>query len=159
MPLPREILRLTPDELEELLANTRTLRAGTVSPDGWPHVAPLWFVWRDGQVWINSLRRSRRTRDVKAGSPVALCVDDGIEYAELRGVVLYGTFEEVPEDDAELPEVRRAFGRKYFGGYEIPMVKSHQWLRMKPERMASWDFKKIPTGKDRRLDLKGEAAE
>ena len=151
MPLPRGLLRLTPEELDELLAQTRTLRAGTVSPDGWPHVAPLWFVWRDGSVWINSLKRSKRTRDVQAGSPVALCVDDGIEYAELRGAVLYGRFADVPDDDADLPSIRAAFGSKYFGGVDIPMTKSHQWLRLTPDKVVSWDFHKIPTGADRRL--------
>lgn len=154
MPVSREVLRLTSDELDQLLSTTRTLRAGTVSPDGWPHVAPLWFVWRDGMVWINSLKRSRRTRDVQAGSPVALCIDDGFEYAELRGAVLYGRFVSVPDDDPDLPGIREAFGEKYFGGVDIPMVRSHQWLRLRPERIVSWDFKKIPTGADRRLEAR-----
>ncbi len=152
MPVSRELLRLTPDELDELLTVTRTLRAGTVSSDGWPHVVPLWYVWADGMVWINSLRRSRRARDVQAGSPVALCVDDGFEYAELRGATLYGRFVVVPPEDADLPAIRRAFGEKYFGGIDIPMVKSHEWFRMRPERIVSWDFKKIPAGRDKRLE-------
>src|SRR5437660_5037642 len=94
MPIPREQLRLTPEELDGLLATIRTCHLGTVSPDGWPHVVPLWFVWHAGAVWVNNLRRTRRSRDLNAGSPVALCVDAGVEYAELRGTVLYGRFEE-----------------------------------------------------------------
>src|SRR5688500_14918574 len=109
------MLRLTADELDELLAAERTLRAGTVSPDGWPHVVPLWFVWHDGVIWINNLRRSKRSRDVEAGSNVALCVDTGVLYGELRGAVLYGRFEEAT-DDARLPSVRAAFAEKYWGG-------------------------------------------
>ena len=158
MPLPRSILRLTADELDELLAGERTLRAGTVSPDGWPHVVPLWFVWQDGAVWINNLRRSKRSRDVEAGSPVALCVDTGILYGELRGAVLYGRFTEAT-DHPDLQAARRAFAGKYWGGHEVPDIRSHVWLRLEPDRIASWDFRKIPAGKDRRLEDAREAGQ
>lgn len=151
MPIPREQLRLTPAELDELLGGNRTLRAGTVSADGMPHVSPLWFVWHAGAVWVTSLRRSRRARDVQAGSPVALCVDDGIEYADLRGAVLYGRFEEA-EGHPDLVAARRSFAAKYWGGAEVPDLKSHIWLRMQPDRTVSWDFKKIPSGRDKRLE-------
>lgn len=151
MPIPREQLRLTQAELDELLTTAHTLRAGTVSPDGWPHVAPLWFVWHEGAIWINSLRRSRRGRDLAAGSPVALCVDMGTEYAELRGAVLYGRFE--PADDhPDLPAIKVEFGAKYWGGVEVPSLRSHAWLRLVPGRIASWDFHKIPSGRDKRLE-------
>jgi nitroimidazol reductase NimA-like FMN-containing flavoprotein (pyridoxamine 5'-phosphate oxidase superfamily) len=153
MPIPREQLRLSDEELDGLLRETRTMRAGTVSPDGSPHVVPLWFVWHDGEVWINNLRKARRSRDLAAGSRAALCVDVGHDYFELRGAVLYGTPQEVSAEDAALPEVRKGFGDKYFGGFEVPDVKSHQWLKMRPDRVVSWDFRKIPAGRDGRAEL------
>ena len=152
MPIPREQLRLSDDELAELLRDARTMRVGTVSEGGEPHVVPLWFVWHRGAIWINNLRRSRRTRDLSAGSRVALCIDVGEEYFELRGAVLYGTPEAVAAEDPELPAIRKAFGDKYFHGAEIPDTKSHQWLRMDPERIVSWDFRKIPAGRDGRAE-------
>lgn len=151
MPIPRERLRLTPDELADLLASERTARVATVSPDGWPHVIPMWFVWSDGAVWVNSLVRSRRTRDIEHGSAAAVCVDTGVEYAELRGAVLYGRFERA-DDAPGLDAIRAEFGRKYFHGIDIPMVKSHTWMRLEPERIVSWDFRKIPAGGDRRVE-------
>ena len=152
MPIPRSQLRLSDQELAELLDTERTVRAGTVSPDGSPHVAPLWFVWHRGALWINNLRKSRRTRDIEAGSPVAMCIDTGHDYFELRGVVLYGRPETVDPEDPEVPVVRAAFGDKYFGGIDIPQVKSHQWLRMEPEKIVTWDFRKIPAGRDGRAE-------
>ena len=73
MPLPRSVLRMTDDELESFLNTERTARVGTTSPDGEPHVAPLWFVWRDGKIYFNSLKRSRRDADVRHGSRVSVC--------------------------------------------------------------------------------------
>ncbi|HJP66315.1 MAG TPA: pyridoxamine 5'-phosphate oxidase family protein [Actinomycetota bacterium] len=158
MPIPRSQLRLTDEELEELLTTERTLRVGTVSPDGGPHVVPLWFVWHGGVIWLNNLKRSRRNRDLGEGSPVALCVDTGHEYWELRGAVLYGTPVPADPDDPSLPEIRRTFGSKYFYGADIPDVKSHQWMRMVPDRIVSWDFRKIPAGRDGRAALSRSAA-
>jgi nitroimidazol reductase NimA-like FMN-containing flavoprotein (pyridoxamine 5'-phosphate oxidase superfamily) len=151
VPIPREQLRLTPEELDDLLSTIRTCHVGTVSPDGGPHVVPLWFVWHAGAVWVNNLRRTRRSRDLAAGSAASVCVDTGVEYAELRGAVLYGRFDEAT-DHPEISGARAAFATKYWGGYEVPDLKSHVWLRMAPERTVSWDFRKIPAGRDRRLE-------
>lgn len=149
MPIPRERLRLTDDELEELLTGERTLRAATVSERGEPHVVPLWFFWHAGSVWVTSLRKSRRARDLASGSPAALCVDTGQEYAELRGAVLYGRFE-AADGHPDLPAARRGLGRKYWGIDDVPELRSHGWLKFTPERIVSWDFRKIPGGRDRR---------
>lgn len=148
MPVPRSQLRMTPEELETFLRAERTVRVATVSPDGEPHVAPMWFLWHSGSMYVTSLKRSRRQRDVEEGSRVAACVDAGEEYAELRGVVLYGRFEDVDPP----VEVRRAFGEKYWGGIEVPDRRSHAWQVLRRDRVVSWDFSKIPAGRDDRLE-------
>jgi hypothetical protein len=55
-------------------------------------------------------------------------------------------------------EVRKAFGAKYFYGADIPDVKSHHWLRMEPERIVTWDFGKIPAGRDGRAVMSRKEA-
>ena len=153
MPIPREQLRLSDDELDELLSTERTLRAATVSPEGTPHVVPLWFVWHERAIWVNSLRRSKRTHDVAAGSQVALCVDTGVQYEDLRGAVLYGRFTPATDEPA-LAQVKAAFASKYWNLESIPDLKSHDWLLLRPDRVVSWDFRKIPSGRDKRLEVR-----
>ena len=75
--VPREQLRMTSEELDSYLGTQRTLRIATTDEAGVPHVVPLWFVWYDGVVWLNSLRRSRRHRHLLSGRPVGVVVDDG----------------------------------------------------------------------------------
>lgn len=144
---------MTPEELEDFLRVERTVRIGTVSADGEPHVAPLWFVWDDGAMYFNSLKRSRRAHDVQRGSRVAACVDAGEEYGQLRGAVLYGRLEEA----GDVPDIRKKFGEKYWNGIDIPVAKSHEWLVLRPDRIVSWDFAKIPAGRDRRLEAQRDA--
>lgn len=146
---------MSQQELDGFLTVERTLRCATVSQAGGPHVVPLWFVWHDGAIWISSLKKSRRDRDLQEGSKVALCVDAGEGYAELRGAVLYGRAKDATAEP-DLPVVRAAFGVKYWGGIDVPEVKSHRWLIVRPERISSWDFAKIPSGKDRRLEALGQ---
>ncbi|HVE93104.1 MAG TPA: pyridoxamine 5'-phosphate oxidase family protein [Actinomycetota bacterium] len=150
MPLPRSMLRMTPEELDGFLREERTARVATVSASGEPHVAPLWFVWHDSALWVTSLRKSRRAADLQSGSRVAACVDAGGEYRELRGAVLYGSMS-AAESEAQFDAARLAYGDKYWGGTQAPVERSHEWLVLRPDRIASWDFRKIPTGKDRRL--------
>jgi hypothetical protein len=154
MPIARDRLRLTDDELEELMSGARELHVATVSADGRPHVVPLWFVWHDGTVWVNNLRRSRRSRDLASGSQVSLCVDDGVQYQELRGATFYGRFVEATGDE-RLAAVRAQYGVKYWGGIDVPEIRSHVWLRLERDAadgLATWDFRKIPTGRDARVE-------
>lgn len=151
MPIPRDRLRLRPEARSELLASTRTAHCGTVDAEGQPHVVPLWFVLFDGDLFVNSLRRSRRGANLREGSPVSLCIDAGDEYGELRGLVLNGRFEPVA-DGRVLNQVRTAFGAKYWRGADVPDLESHEWFRMITEREVSWDFRRIgEAGRDRRL--------
>lgn len=157
MPIPREQLRLRPDDREILLKESRVAHTATVGEDGAPHVVPLWFVWDGSSLWVNSLKRSRRAKDLAAGSRVSVCIDAGIEYGELRGVTFDGHFELV-EDESALDPIRAAFGIKYWHGVDVPEMKSHSWLRLEIDSEASWDFRRIQeVGRDRRLSaLKGE---
>jgi nitroimidazol reductase NimA-like FMN-containing flavoprotein (pyridoxamine 5'-phosphate oxidase superfamily) len=151
MPISREALRLTPEELDLLLATERVAHVATADTEAGPHVMPLWFVWADGALWMNSLIRSRRTRDIADDARVAVCIDGGEQYVELRGAVLYGRFEQAPEGP-DLEAAKTAFAEKYWGGSEVPSIRSHTWLKLVPERMVSWDFRRIPAGRDKRLE-------
>src|SRR5687767_13009348 len=113
MAVPRSALRLSAEELDEFLGAARTLRLATVGDDGVPHVVPLWFVWHDGAIWLNSLTKSRRHTHLRSGRPVGLVVDDGQRYDELRGVRMSGRPAVADADDAA--PVVRLFARKYFG--------------------------------------------
>ena len=141
-------IAMTPAELDEFLTQARTCRVATLAPDG-PHVVPLWFVWAGGALWLSSVVRSQRWTDLVRDPRVAVVVDAGEEYQELRGAEIRGSagpVGEVPRhgaDDAQLAEPELLFARKYLGGDVMPHDGRHGWLRVTPDKITSWDFRKL----------------
>jgi hypothetical protein len=135
-------------ELDAFLARERTCRVATAGPSG-PHVTPLWYVWDGTALWMTSLVKSQRWTDLHRDPRVAVLVDAGEEYTELRGAELRGTVEfvgEVPRTsvpDPELEEPERLMARKYHGGDTLQPDGRHAWLRLVPDKITSWDFRKI----------------
>ena len=82
---------------------------------------------------------------------MALLVEAGEEYNELRGVEIHGKVEpigEVPRtgeanDALAVPE--SLFHAKYQGGAGDGMFHDgrHAWLKVTPSKIASWDFRKL----------------
>jgi len=142
-------IMMTPGELDEFLTTQRTCRVATVSASGAPHVSALWFAWDGKSLWLYSVVRSQRWKDLTRDPRVAVVVDSGEEYDQLRGVELRGTVEfvgEVPRTGelvAELDYVETLFARKNFGLDEMPHDGRHAWARLTPTKIASWDFRKL----------------
>ncbi|MER5178553.1 pyridoxamine 5'-phosphate oxidase family protein [Streptomyces sp. NPDC002896] len=143
-------IMMTPDELDEFLSTQRTCRVATVSPDGAPHLSTLWFAWDGTSLWLYSITRSKRWADLRNDPRIAVVVDAGEEYGELRGVELTGSVEfigEIPrtgeEQVPELETPEQLFARKNFGMDQMPHDGRHGWLRLTPKAIASWDFRKL----------------
>ncbi|MEU3416314.1 MULTISPECIES: pyridoxamine 5'-phosphate oxidase family protein [unclassified Streptomyces] len=142
-------IMMTPAELDEFLGTQRTCRVATVSADGMPHVSALWFAWDGTSLWLYSVVRSRRWAQLRRDPRVAVVVDSGEEYDELRGAELSGRVEfvgEVPrrgELCAELDTAETLFARKNLGLDEMPHDGRHAWARLTPEKIVSWDFRKL----------------
>ena len=142
-------IMMTAGELDEFLTSQRTCRVATVSADGAPHVSTLWFAWDGTSMWLYSVVRSKRWTDLRRDPRVAIVVDTGEEYDELRGVELSGTVDFVGEAPrtgelrAELDVPETLFARKNFHLEEMPHDGRHAWIRLTPEKIVSWDFRKL----------------
>ncbi|GGS21002.1 pyridoxamine 5'-phosphate oxidase [Streptomyces humidus] len=142
-------IMMTAGELDAFLTVQRTCRVATVSTDGAPHVSALWFLWDGNALWLYSVVRSKRWADLRRDPRVAIVIDTGEEYDTLRGVELSGAVEfvgEIPRTGelcAELDAVETLFARKNFGLDAMPHDGRHAWVRLTPEKIVSWDFRKL----------------
>ena len=101
---------------------------------------------------VTIVKSQRWTDIVNGDGRVAVLIDAGDEFFELRGVEVLGRAEPVGEaprtgePNPELIPVEAAFGRKYAGGEENFFYDGgHAWLRIVPEKLVSWDFTKMQT--------------
>ena len=150
-----QVIAMSAEELTSFLGEQRTCRFATTGPDG-PHVAPVWFVWDGQALWVYSLTRSQRWANLARDPRAAVVVDAGHHYHELRGVeiegqaAVVGPVPRTAEDPQppELAEPEHLMAAKYFGGAGGPgMVHDgrHAWLRITPQKIVSWDFRKLAT--------------
>ncbi|QFS90365.1 Pyridoxamine 5'-phosphate oxidase [Mycobacterium sp. THAF192] len=143
---------MTTAEIDAFLSEQRTCRVATVSGTGQPHVTPLWFAWDGTAIWLYSIVDSQRWTDLTRDARVALVIDDGEHYGELRGVEIVGTAAAIgdvprsgsPRADVSIPE--RLFSEKYFGADEFVSDGLHAWLRVNPVHLRSWNFRKLRSG-------------
>ena len=142
-------IAMTAEQLDRFMVEQRTCRVATIGPDG-PHATPLWFAWDGSCLWLYSITRAQRWADLMSDPRIAITVDAGDDYLELRGVEITGRVEvvgEIPRTGApndELARIEPIFGAKYLGG-DMVHDGAHAWLRVAPTKIASWDFRKLAT--------------
>lgn len=143
-------ISMTAEEIDAFLREQRTVRLATADPEGVPHVVPLWFVWHEGALYLNSTLGNVTVENMLAGGAASGVVDSGEAYDELRGVTITAEVERLGDTAPE--EVERAWSEKYMGGGELPYRrwKNRSWFRLTPRSTASWDFRKIPEARARR---------
>jgi PPOX class probable F420-dependent enzyme len=142
----REQIQMSGEEVEAFLDEQRVVTCATHGPRGWPHLMPLWYLVRDGEVWAWTYAKSQKVRNLERDARATLQVEAGTEYHELRGVML--------ECDVVLhhdtPAVQ-AFGEelflRYAGNAASEMVAAQApkrvALQFVERRRATWDHRKL----------------
>ena len=135
--------------IQKFLAGKETAVLATVQADGAPLAMAMWFLHDAAALTMLSQANTQKVRNLRRDPRVAVVVDSGEEYDQLRGVELSGRVEfvgEVPrrgELCAELDTAETLFARKNFGLEEMPHDGRHAWARLTPQKIVSWDFSKL----------------
>jgi PPOX class probable F420-dependent enzyme len=143
---------LSEAELAELLESERVAIVSSLGPRGWPHSMPLWYVPRDGEIWIWTYAKSQKVRNLERDPRATLLVETGHEYGELRGVmieaeaVIHRDFETVI-GFAEQLTLRYAEGISSVEGDARAALEAQAPKRVAIQfralRTASWDHRKL----------------
>jgi hypothetical protein len=84
----RDAIKMTREEAQAFLEEERTVTCATNGRDGFPHLMPLWYVLREGRLWAWTYAKSQKTKNLERDPRATLQVEAGLDYAELRGVML-----------------------------------------------------------------------
>ena len=148
----RDEIKMTPDEVDALLAGERVAIVSTFGPRGWPHSMPMWFVPREDGIWIWTYAKSQKVRNIERDDRATVLVETGHEYQELRGVQIEAHAELHRDFDtvfgfAEELTLRYAEGISSVEGDAKAALEAQAPKRVaiqfRPVRTATWDHRKL----------------
>jgi PPOX class probable F420-dependent enzyme len=152
MPSRRDRIKLTESEQRELIDHERIVVVSSLGPRGWPHVMPLWYVPRDGEVWVWTYAKSQKVKNLERDPRATLLIETGVEYGELRGVQIEAEAELIHDID-RIVDYAKALTIRYSEGIESVEGDAAAGLRaqapkrvaihFRPKRIASWDHRKL----------------
>ena len=73
----RDQIRMSADEVRAFLDGERTVTCATIGRDGRPHLMPLWYVVRDGELWAWTYAKSQKVRNLERDPRCTLQVEAG----------------------------------------------------------------------------------
>ncbi len=137
-------------EVASFLAASRTVTCATIARDGRPHLMPLWYVLRDGELWAWTYAKSQKVRNLERDPRCTLQVEAGTEYTELRGVMLDcdAVIHRELEDVAALgAEVAARYGGADLGPELAAAMRAQAakrvGLQFVERRRVTWDHRKL----------------
>ena len=143
---------MTDEEVADFLEEQRVAICATNGSDGWPHLMPLWYVPDGVELSCWTFAKSQKARNLEREPRATVGVDTGVEYHELRGVmirarcILHRELEIVAGVGQELavryggadaavgPEAREVFERQAVKRVALHFVR---------ESIATWDHRKL----------------
>ena len=118
---------MSEDELRAFLEEQMVMTVGTLGPSGRPHLMPLWFVPHGLELSGWTYAKSQKAKNLERDPRATVQVEHGVQYAELRGVMM--------ECDVELDQDVEALVEK--------QASKRVGLRFTPTRIVSWDHSKL----------------
>jgi PPOX class probable F420-dependent enzyme len=151
MPSRRDQIKMSDGELRSFLADQMIMQCATTGPGGRPHMVPLWFVADGGRElrgWTYA--KSQKARNLERDPRATIGIEDGVQYQELRGVMLECDVE-VERDPERVAEYGRELFARYTGGElddqtrEMVDTQAQKRVGLKflPTRVVTWDHRKL----------------
>jgi PPOX class probable F420-dependent enzyme len=146
----RSQITMSDEEVANFLDEQRVVICATNGPRGWPHLMPLWYVVRDGDLWAWTYAKSQKVRNLERDPRATLQIEAGDAYDQLRGVMLEATTELLRDTEAVAELGAEILGR--YGGNSVSLqvneailaqARKRVGLRFVVQRIASWDHRKL----------------
>lgn len=146
----RDAIRIAEDELPALYAECKSLQLATLDKAGAPHLTTVWYAVHEGAFLFETYGKSQKVVNMRRDPRVALLLEAGTEYSELRGVSMQGRAE-IVDDGQENLRLMTVLVDHHFPG-QTPDALAQMAARMaekrvvilvRPDKVISWDHRKL----------------
>jgi PPOX class probable F420-dependent enzyme len=149
MPSRREVVRMTDDEIDAFLHERQTMSVATFNHDQTIHLVAMWYGFYEGKPAFETFTKSQKILNLRRDGRISVMVEDGDDYAKLRGVEIVGRGE-VVDDKSVLHTVASSVVERYMGvsGADADaaaeaLMNKRSAVVIHPERIVSWDHHKL----------------
>ncbi len=150
MPKRRELVAMADEEMWDFLESRKSIQIATINKDGSPHLTVLWFAIVDGKIALETFTKSQKIVNLKRDPRIAVLLEDGTVYNELRGVTM-NAIAEVHSDPEKVHELAKAVMIR--NNPEVPkdaldkaakrLASKRSAVVIRPEKVVSWDHRKL----------------
>lgn len=148
----RDQIKMSRVEIIDFVGEQKLATVSSNGVRGWPHSMPLWYVPRDGEVWVWTFGKSQKVKNLERDNRATVLIEAGEKYAELRGVMLE-TEVVLHREPEVVTEFAHELGLRYSKetgvdpgsagdafASQIPKRVAMQFLAV---RTTSWDHRKL----------------
>jgi general stress protein 26 len=101
----------------------------SVRADGRAHLAPIWHVWHDGQVFIVTQGNSVRARNIASNPSVSVALPDPLNAVIIEGEAYFS------------PDAQAALQPLFLAKYDWDIVTDHAYdavIGVTPHKIMAW---------------------
>jgi PPOX class probable F420-dependent enzyme len=110
----------------------RNVWFGSVRADGRPHLVPIWFVWREGNVWVCMGKGTQKHVNVTRNPAVTLALEDGVKPVIVEGEA------RVEAEEAVRDRLAEAFIYKYDWDFRTDTDEDWLLVGVEPRKILMW---------------------
>ena len=145
----RDLIKMTPDEVDAFLQERRSMTMSTMAGDGSIHSVAMWYGFLEGAIAFETKTKSQKVVNLRRDPRLTCLVEAGDTYDQLLGVTLIGTGEIVTA-----PDRIWELGVSVFERYNAPyteemkpfvemMLNKRVVVKLHVDRTVTWDHRKL----------------
>ncbi len=134
--------RLGDARIQAFLATKEVVVLATVQPDGAPLAMAMWFLHTPEAITMISIAETQKVRNLRRDGRVCVVAEAGNRGREIRGVIVQGRAEFLPDSPARRALAERLLDKyqphleRTWGGRSMP--PNRVMFRIVPEKVQSW---------------------
>ena len=146
----RNQIAMTQEEIWAFIEERKSLQVATLNKDGSAHLTTLWFAVVDGAIVFETFTKSQKILNLKRDPRIAVLLEDGTDYNELRGVSINAIAEvySAPEQVHEIAKqvmIRNnpTVPKEALDEAAKQLASKRSAVIVRPDKIVSWDHRKL----------------
>ena len=146
----RDLVKMTPEEIDEFVKGWHTMNCATMNHDGTIHLVAMWYGFLEGCPALETKAKAQKVLNLRRNPQITCLIEDGDKYEELRGVEMVGRGEIIDDPDRMFELGISVFERNSGVTYTPEMkpfvdamLNKRVVVKIHVDRYVSWDHRKL----------------